>query len=104
MTKRAVLLANLGSPDNTGTPAVRKYLNQFIMDPYVIQLPWIFRRLLVSLFVLPSRPKNSSKAYQKIWLPQGSPLVVLSEKLKQALQEKLTIPVAMAMRYGQPSI
>ena len=104
MTKRAVLLANLGSPDNAKTPAVRKYLNQFLMDPYVIQLPWIFRRLLVSLFVLPSRPKASAEAYQSIWLQEGSPLIVLSEKLKHALQEKLPIPVAMAMRYGKPSI
>lgn len=104
MTKRAVLLANLGSPDKAETTAVRKYLNQFLMDPYVIQLPWILRRLIVSLFVLPSRPKESSKAYQKVWLKEGSPLVVLSEKLKQALQEKLDIPVAAAMRYGNPSI
>jgi len=104
MTQRAVLLVNLGSPDNAEPPAVRQYLNQFLMDPYVIQLPWVFRRLIVSLFVLPSRPKDSSKAYQKVWLKEGSPLVVLSEKLKQALQAKLTIPVAMAMRYGNPSI
>ena len=104
MTQRAVLLANLGSPDNAETPAVRQYLNQFLMDPHVIQLPWILRRLIVSLFVLPSRPKESSKAYQKVWLTEGSPLIVLSEKLKKALQEKLTIPVAMAMRYGNPSI
>jgi protoporphyrin/coproporphyrin ferrochelatase len=104
MTQRAVLLANLGSPDNAEAAAVRQYLNQFLMDPYVIQLPWILRRLIVSLFVLPSRPKESSKAYQKVWLAEGSPLIVLSEKLKQALQAKLNIPVAMAMRYGKPSI
>ena len=104
MTKRAVLLANLGSPDNAETPAVRNYLNQFLMDPYVIQLPWIFRRLLVSLFVLPARPKASAKAYQSVWLADGSPLLVLSEKLKLALQAQLSIPVALAMRYGNPSI
>jgi ferrochelatase len=104
MTQRAVLLANLGSPDNAEAPAVRKYLNQFLMDPHVIQLPWILRRFIVSLFVLPSRPKESSKAYQKVWLSEGSPLIVLSEKLRNALQEKLTIPVAMSMRYGKPSI
>jgi len=104
MTKRAVLLANLGSPDNAQTPAVRNYLNQFLMDPYVIQLPWIFRRLLVSLFVLPARPKASAKAYQSVWLAEGSPLLVLSEKLKLALQAQLSIPVALAMRYGNPSI
>ena len=56
MTKRAILLANLGSPDAPTTTAVRRYLNQFLMDPYVIQLPWILRRMIVSLFVLPTRP------------------------------------------------
>lgn len=104
MTKRAVLLANLGSPQQAETKAVRHYLNQFLMDPYVIQVPWLLRRLIVSLFVLPSRPKASAEAYQKIWLDDGSPLVVLSERLKHALQARLDVPVAMAMRYGNPSI
>lgn len=104
MTNRAVLLVNLGSPDEPTAKAVRRYLNQFLMDPYVIQLPWFFRRLIVSLFVLPSRPKSSAKAYQSVWLDNGSPLIVLSEQLKEALQKKINIPVAMAMRYGNPSI
>jgi ferrochelatase len=104
MSKKAVLLANLGSPAQANTAEVRRYLNQFLMDPYVIQLPWALRRLIVSLFVLPSRPKQSAEAYQSVWTEQGSPLVVLSEQLRSALQEHVDIPVAMAMRYGQPSI
>lgn len=104
MTKKAILLANLGSPDSADTPAVRRYLNQFLMDPYVIQLPWLLRRLIVSLFVLPSRPKASAEAYRSVWTDEGSPLIALSEKLKQALQQQLTMPVEMAMRYGKPSI
>jgi len=104
MTKKAVLLANLGSPDTAEVSSVRRYLNQFLMDRYVIQLPWLFRRMIVSLFVLPSRPKASAQAYQSVWMEQGSPLVVLSEQLKLALQAKLDMPVQMAMRYGQPSI
>lgn len=104
MTKRAVLLANLGSPDSPDVPAVRRYLNQFLMDPYVIQLPWILRRLIVSLFVLPKRPYTSAEAYQSIWLAEGSPLIVLSERLQRSLQAQLDIPVALAMRYGNPSI
>lgn len=104
MTKRAILLANLGSPDAPDTPSVRRYLNQFLMDPYVIQLPWLLRRMIVSLFVLPTRPKASAHAYQSVWTSEGSPLIVLSEKLKNALQAKLTLPVEMAMRYGNPSI
>jgi len=104
MTKQAVLLANLGSPDQPTPHSVRQYLNQFLMDPYVIQLPWLLRRLIVSLFVLPRRPKASAEAYQSVWLTEGSPLVVLSQRLRNALQDKITIPVEMAMRYGNPNI
>ena len=68
MTNRAVLLANLGSPDNADEASVRRYLDQFLMDPYVIQLPWILRRLIVSLLVLPKRPKDSAEAYRSVWL------------------------------------
>lgn len=104
MTKRAVLLANLGSPDKPDVPSVRRYLNQFLMDRYVIQLPWLLRRLIVGLFVLPFRPKASAHAYQSIWTEEGSPLVALSQKLLNAVQDKTNVPVAMAMRYGKPSI
>ncbi|MBL1320002.1 MAG: ferrochelatase [Methylophaga sp.] len=104
MSKKAILLANLGSPDSPSPKSVSRYLNQFLMDPYVIQLPWLLRRLIVSLFVLPSRPKTSAKAYQSVWLDDGSPLIVLSQRLKEALQQKVKLPVAMAMRYGEPSI
>ena len=104
MSNRAVLLANLGSPDQPDTPAVRRYLDQFLMDPYVIQLPWILRRMIVSLFVLPRRPKASAEAYQSVWTDEGSPLVVLSQRLLSAVQKKTDVPVAMSMRYGKPSI
>jgi ferrochelatase len=101
---RAVLFANLGSPDSPAVPDVRRYLEQFLMDPYVIQLPWLLRRLIVSLFVLPARPRRSAHAYASIWTPQGSPLVTLSMDLLKAVRQKTEVPVAMAMRYGNPSI
>ena len=104
MSHRATLLINLGSPEHASTKDVRHYLNQFLMDPYVIQLPWILRRLIVSLFVLPRRPKTSAVAYKSIWLDSGSPLISLSKQLKEALQKKVDIPVEIAMRYGNPSI
>lgn len=104
MGNRAVLLTNLGSPDRPDVPAVRKYLNQFLMDPYVIQLPWALRRMIVSLFVLPLRPKASAHAYQSIWWEDGSPLIVLTERLLESVKGKTDIPVAMAMRYGKPAI
>ena len=104
MGNRAVLLTNLGSPDSTSVADVRKYLNQFLMDPYVIQLPWLLRRLIVSLFVLPTRPRASAHAYQSIWWEEGSPLVVLSQRLLEAVRKNTDVPVAVAMRYGSPSI
>src|SRR5690606_27681160 len=104
MNKSAVLLVNLGSPDNPDVPSVRRYLNQFLMDPYVIQLPWLMRRLIVSLFVLPRRPKVSAEAYQSVWTEDGSPLIALSEKLHGAVQQQVDMPVELAMRYGNPSI
>ncbi len=104
MSKRAVLLANLGSPDAPEEQPVREYLNQFLMDPYVIQLPWILRRLIVSLFVLPKRPKDSAEAYASIWGKDGSPLITLSKELQKLLQQRVDMPVSLAMRYGNPSI
>ena len=104
MINRAVLLANLGSPDAPEVPAVRKYLKQFLMDPYVIQLPWLLRALIVNLLVLPKRPYKSSEAYRSIWTVEGSPLVHRSHELLKALKPKVELPVAMAMRYGTPSI
>jgi ferrochelatase len=74
------------------------------MDPSVIQLPWILRRLIVGLFVLPFRPKSSAAAYRSVWTDEGSPLIVLSQRLLRAVQAKTQVPVAMAMRYGEPSI
>jgi ferrochelatase len=104
MSNHAVLLANLGSPDHPDVPSVRRYLNQFLMDPYVIQLPWLLRRLIVSLFVLPARPARSAHAYQSIWTDRGSPLISLSMDLLKAVQDKIPVPVGMCMRYGSPSI
>ena len=104
MTQHALLLVNLGSPASTSVADVRSYLNQFLMDPYVIDLPWPLRRLLVSLILL-SRPAKSAHAYQSIWWPEGSPLVEISRQLTDAVRPLWTQgPVELAMRYGEPSI
>lgn len=104
MSNKAVLLVNLGSPDAPDETSVRRYLNQFLMDPYVIQLPWLPRRLIVSLFVLPKRPADSAEAYRSVWTDEGSPLLALSRALLAAVREQTDVPVEMAMRYGEPSI
>ena len=104
MTEQALLLVNLGSPASTEVADVRRYLNQFLMDPYVIDLPWPLRRLLVSLILI-KRPEQSAHAYASIWWPEGSPLVVLSRRLHEAVRPRWTQgPVELAMRYGEPSI
>jgi len=104
MTDHALLLVNLGSPASTSVADVRSYLNQFLMDPYVIDLPWPVRRLLVSLILI-KRPEQSAHAYASIWWEEGSPLVVLSRRLQQQMTTQWTQgPVELAMRYGEPSV
>jgi ferrochelatase len=104
MTDHALLLVNLGSPASTEVADVRRYLNQFLMDPYVIDVPWPLRRLIVSLILI-RRPEQSAHAYASIWWEDGSPLVVLSKRLQHAMTKEWTAgPVELAMRYGEPSI
>ena len=101
--KKGVLLINLGSPDSTKTSDVRKYLREFLSDPKVIDV-WFVRNIILNLFILPTRPKKSAEAYRKIWWEEGSPLIVLTQRLQKKLQPKTELPVEIAMRYGNPSI
>ncbi len=101
---KGVLLVNLGSPDSTDPKDVKKYLGEFLMDPRVIDVPLWARTLLVKGIILNTRPKKSAAAYQKIWWDEGSPLIVLSERLQQKVQERVNIPVGLAMRYGSMSL
>ena len=94
---------NLGSPDSTEVKDVQKYLNEFLMDGRVIDYPYLFRKLLVQGIIVPFRSPKSAQAYKTIWTKEGSPLVVLTQQLQAALQEKLMVPVEIAMRYGNPS-
>ncbi len=108
MPKRAVLLVNLGSPDSTSVPDVRRYLREFLGDDRVIDKPgWgPLRRFLVNRVIIPKRVENSAHAYSQIWTEQGSPLIVLSTSAQQKLAAALgpATPVYLAMRYGRPSI
>ncbi|MBF0596494.1 ferrochelatase [Faecalibacter rhinopitheci] len=101
---KGILLVNLGSPDSTDVEDVRTYLREFLMDGKVIDSPWIIRKTVVELFILPTRPKKSAEAYKKIWTDQGSPLIVYSKILREKLQQQMDIPVGLAMRYKNPSI
>ena len=101
---KGVLLINLGSPDSTKTKDVRKYLDEFLMDERVIDIPYWKRWLLIKGIILNVRPKKSAAAYKKIWWKEGSPLVVISERFAKKVANNTEIPVALAMRYGSMSI
>jgi len=103
---KAVLLVNLGSPDSPSVPDVRRYLREFLMDGRVLDMNWFVRFCIVHFAILPSRPKESAHAYQKIWTPEGSPLVVISRHVQNALQKRFgaDLPIELAMRYQNPSI
>jgi ferrochelatase len=94
---------NLGSPDSTEVKDVRRYLNEFLMDERVIDKPWLFRFLLVRGIIVPFRAPKSAEAYKSIWTKEGSPLIVISKQLRDALDKEVEEPVAIAMRYGTPS-
>jgi ferrochelatase len=103
MAQTGVILANLGSPDSTEVKDVRRYLNEFLMDGRVIDIPLITRTLLVRGIIVPFRAPKSAEAYRTIWWEDGSPLIAISRQLQKAVQEKLDITVELAMRYGNPS-
>ncbi len=101
---KGILLVNLGSPKSTSVKDVRTYLDEFLMDEKVIDLPWILRTFLVKGIILNTRPKKSAAAYQSIWWENGSPLVVISQQIQNKLQKIVDVPVALGMRYAEPSI
>lgn len=94
---------NLGSPDSTAVPDVRRYLNEFLMDERVIDLPYLRRLLLVKGIIVPFRAPKSAKAYKTIWTEKGSPLLVISRELQSAVEKALGAPVEICMRYGNPT-
>ncbi len=104
MDNRALILMNLGSPDSTEVKDVKKYLDEFLMDERVIDSPYLLRAMLVKGIIVPFRSPKSAEAYKKIWTKEGSPLIVLTKQLQKTLQSKLTMPVEIAMRYGNPTI
>ncbi|MCH9650937.1 MAG: ferrochelatase [Deltaproteobacteria bacterium] len=105
-----VLVTNLGTPDEPTAAALRIYLEEFLSDPRVIELPrWKWLPILY-LFILTRRPKESAKLYQQVWTEEGSPLLVISRKQAKGLEDRLReqvgspLHVAVGMRYGNPSI
>lgn len=102
-----ILLVNIGTPDSPEVADVRRYLREFLSDPRVIDIPAPLRWLLLNLIILPTRPKRSAKAYQKIWTPEGSPLLIYGAQLAQKLEAHFgadKCQVRLGMHYGNPSI
>lgn len=101
---KGVLLVNLGSPESPEPAVVKTYLDEFLMDKYVIDVPFLLRAFLVRGIILRKRPEKSAEAYKKVWWKEGSPLVVLSKRMHEKVRKLVDIPVSLAMRYGKPSI
>jgi ferrochelatase len=102
---KAVLLINLGTPDSPSVGDVRSYLSQFLNDPRVIDIPWLWRKILVNLFIVPFRAPKSAAIYRKLWRERGSPLLYISQDVQKLLQATLDeFDVHLAMRYKNPSI
>lgn len=105
-SKTGVLLVNLGTPDSPSVRDVRTYLSQFLNDPRVIDIPWLLRKILVNLIIVPFRAPKSANIYKKLWTEAGSPLLIYSMKVKELLQKEMgnDVDVHLAMRYKNPSI
>ncbi len=106
MARWGLMLVNLGTPDSTSVPDVRRYLREFLSDPRVIDMNPVGRWFLLNLIILPRRPKQSAEAYRTIWTDAGSPLLVHSRDVADKVQARLgdSVLVTLAMRYQNPSI
>src|SRR5262249_50543751 len=110
MKKSAVVLMNLGTPSAPTVSAIRRYLREFLSDPRVVEIPRLIWYPILYGFILPFRPKRTVHAYRVLWQQYGdSPLRVISAQQVDALQDYFrqqgrTIPVRIAMTYGEPSL
>jgi len=108
LNRVGVLLINLGTPDAPTPEAVGRYLREFLMDGFVIDVPKPLRWFLVNVMIVPRRKVQSARAYQKVQLPGGSPLLVYTRELAEQVAAQLANDdrylVEYAMRYGNPSI
>jgi len=106
MSKKGVLLLNLGTPDSPSVSDVRKYLREFLMDEYVIDLPFLTRWFLVNVIIATFRAPKSAKIYEELWTENGSPLLYYGLQVQKLLQQKLgeEYVVEFGMRYQNPPL
>ena len=101
--RKAIVLVNIGTPKSYQIEDIRKYLGEFLMDPFVLQMPTFFRRIMVS-GITRIRPSRTAAKYQSIWTDQGSPLLSESNQFAADLQKIMPdYKVVVAMRYSEPS-
>ena len=98
------LLINLGSPKQLSIESVKDYLTEFLSDDLVIDFPKPIQKFLVKGIIVPLRHKKTFESYKKIWTDEGSPLIVISKKLAQRVQDETGIKTEVGMRYKEPSI
>ncbi len=101
---KGILLINLGSTKSPKVKDVKAYLDEFLMDKYAMDLPYKLRAFVVRGLILRSRPPKTAANYKRIWWEEGSPLIVISERVRDRLNAQLDIPAALGMRYGEPSL
>lgn len=101
-----ILLVNLGTPEAPTTPALKRYLREFLSDPRVVEIPQLIWQPLLRGVILNTRPKKSAEAYSKVWMKEGSPLMVYTKRQAEKLDRKMGdhVMVDFAMRYGNPNI
>jgi protoporphyrin/coproporphyrin ferrochelatase len=106
MAKNGLLLINLGTPRSLAPRDVGRFLDELLMDKYVIDLPWILRAILVKLLIVPRRKHSSARLYEHVWTASGSPIMVFSNKLSAALAKRLgpDWQIEFGMRYQVPGI
>lgn len=107
--KTAVLLVNLGTPDNADTPSLRRYLKEFLSDPRVVEIPKLVWWIILNCIILQIRPKKSAAKYATVWTDEGSPLMAIGKRQVRVLSEafkvrRWDVRVELAMRYGNPSV
>ena len=107
--RTAVLLVNLGTPDEPTAPALRRYLGEFLSDPRVVEIPRLVWWAILNGIILRTRPARSAAKYATVWMPEGSPLAVWTQRQTQAVAAHLAagghdVLVRSAMRYGNPSL
>jgi ferrochelatase len=105
MNDKVLLIINTGTPDKPEVRQVRSYLSEFLNDKHVIDLPWLLRKTLVNLIIVPFRAPKSTRLYRRLWTDQGSPLLLNHINLVKKVQNSLNdYKVFGVMRYGNPSL